>query len=167
MLIWQVSGDTKASLDSLKSITEEEEQKRKLSRNVARHSQFSGTFTRLNMVGSCGKSNAFEGFHIIFYNINSVVIQQDGSKAVCKGNPSSASQSILLKPHKIQRSLTKKIVWDHARFPSMKDNILVLLHDFLNQFLSGGYNGISSEFDVLFLSFLCFVFIFLYYAINF
>ncbi|XP_021655710.2 uncharacterized protein LOC110646535 isoform X2 [Hevea brasiliensis] len=110
---FKVSGDTKASLDSLKSITEEEEQKRKLSRNVARHSQFSGTFTRLNM---------------------------DGSKAVCKGNPSSASQSILLKPHKIQRSLTKKIVWDHARFPPMKDNILVLLHDFLNQFLSGGYN---------------------------
>ncbi|OAY48388.1 hypothetical protein MANES_06G155000v8 [Manihot esculenta] len=110
---FQVSGDTKASLDSLKSIMEEEEEKRKLSRNVARHSQFSGTFTRLTM---------------------------DGSKAVCKGNPRSASQNILPKPHKIQRSSTKKIVWDYGRFPSMKDNILVLLHDFLNQFLSGGYN---------------------------
>ncbi|KAG6735673.1 hypothetical protein POTOM_061679 [Populus tomentosa] len=44
-------------------------------RNVVRHSQFSGTFTRLTM---------------------------DGSKAVCLGNPSSASQ-ILLKPHKAQK----------------------------------------------------------------
>ncbi|XP_012090145.1 protein timeless homolog isoform X2 [Jatropha curcas] len=110
----KVGGDTKASLDSLKSIMEAEE-KRKLSglRNVARHSQFSGTFTRLTI---------------------------DGSKAVYKGNPSSATENILLKPHKIQRSSTKKIVWDHGIIPSMKADILVLLHDFLNQFLSGGYN---------------------------
>ncbi|XP_048228801.1 protein timeless homolog isoform X1 [Ricinus communis] len=104
------------SLDSLKSIMEaEEEKRRKLSRqrNIGRHSQFSGTFTRLTM---------------------------DGSKAVYKGNPSSASHNVLLKPHKIHRSSTKRIVWDHGRLPSMKDDILVLLHDFLNQFLSGGYN---------------------------
>ncbi|KAG6736328.1 hypothetical protein POTOM_060927 [Populus tomentosa] len=75
-------------------------------RNVVRHSQFSGTFTRLTM---------------------------DGSKAVCLGNPSSASQ-ILLKPHKAHKGPSKKIFWDHGRLPSMKDNILELLHDFLNQF---------------------------------
>ena len=68
---------------------------------------------------------------------------QDGSKAVCKGNPSSSSQ-ILLKPHKAQKGPSKKILWDHGRLPSMKDDILELLHDFLNQFLSGGYNGICS-----------------------
>lgn len=43
----------------------------------------------------------------------------------------------------------------------MKDNILVLLHDFLNQFLSGGYNGIFSEFNVLFYIYIfCFYFFF-------
>lgn len=159
-----MSGDTKASLDSLKSIMEEEEEKRKLSRNVARHSQFSGTFTRLTMVGSCSTGDAVEGFHTLFYDTNWVVIQQDGSKAVCKGNPRSASQNILPKPHKIQRSSTKKIVWDYGRFPSMKDNILVLLHDFLNQFLSGGYNGIFSEFNVLFYIYIfCFYFFLLHH----
>ncbi|KAB5524209.1 hypothetical protein DKX38_021958 [Salix brachista] len=108
------------SLDILKSIMKEEKQKKmKLSRqrNVVRHSQFSGTFTRLAM---------------------------DGSKTVCKGNPSSASQ-ILLKPHKAQKGPSKKILWDHERLPSMKDDILELLHDFLNQFLSGGYNDLMES----------------------
>ncbi|KAI5561937.1 hypothetical protein BDE02_15G020400 [Populus trichocarpa] len=108
------------SLDILKSIMKEEEQKKmKLSRqrNVVRHSQFSGTFTRLTM---------------------------DGSKAVCLGNPSSASQ-ILLKPYKAQKGPSKKILWDHGRLPSMRDNILELLHDFLNQFLSGGYNDLMES----------------------
>lgn len=35
----------------------------------------------------------------------------------------------------------KKIVWDHGIVPPVKDSILELLHDFVNQFLSGGYNG--------------------------
>ncbi|XP_065868889.1 uncharacterized protein [Euphorbia lathyris] len=108
-------GGIKTSIDSLKSIMEEEEEKRRLSRlrNARRHSQFSGTFTRLTM---------------------------DGSKAVYQGNPSSASHNVLVKDNKVKRGLTKKIVWDHGSVPSTKDDILVLLHDFLNQFLSGGYN---------------------------
>ncbi|XP_050224159.1 uncharacterized protein LOC126673890 [Mercurialis annua] len=112
----KVVENAKTSLDSLKSIMEaEEEKRRKLSRqcNMARHSQFSGTFTRLTM---------------------------DGSKAVYKGNPSSASKNVLLKPHKNHRKSTKRIMWDHGRLPSMKDDILVLLNDFLYHFLSGGYN---------------------------
>ncbi|WCJ36759.1 timeless family protein [Euphorbia peplus] len=107
-------GGIKSSIDSLKSIMEEEEEKRRLSRqrNARRHSQFSGTFTRLTM---------------------------DGSKAVYQGNP-NASSNFLVKDKKAPRGLTKKIVWDHGSIPSTKDDILVLLHDFLNQFLSGGYN---------------------------
>ncbi|EEF49017.1 conserved hypothetical protein [Ricinus communis] len=88
-----------------------------------------------------------EIFHYIFMGQEPELIakaqikdSKDGSKAVYKGNPSSASHNVLLKPHKIHRSSTKRIVWDHGRLPSMKDDILVLLHDFLNQFLSGGYN---------------------------
>ncbi|CAK7324064.1 unnamed protein product [Dovyalis caffra] len=116
----KVGGSSNTSLDSLKSIMKEEQQKKmKLSRqrNVVRHSQFSGTFTRLTM---------------------------DGSKAVYKGNPDSASQ-ILLKPHKAQKGPSKKILWDHGSLPSMKDNILELLHDFLNQFLLGGYNDLMES----------------------
>ncbi|KAF5732400.1 protein timeless [Tripterygium wilfordii] len=106
---------TKASFDNLKSIMEEEEEKRKLfrQRNMGRHSQFSGAFARLTM---------------------------DGSKAVVKGNPTSASCNALLKPHKVQRGPTKKIVWDYGRLASTKDDILELLHNFIGQFLGGGYN---------------------------
>ncbi|KAL5813132.1 hypothetical protein ACOSQ3_028082 [Xanthoceras sorbifolium] len=108
-------GDTKDSLDSLKSIMVEEEDKRKLSRlqNAIRHSQFSGTFARPTM---------------------------DGSKAVFKGNPNCAFHNTMLKPHKGHKGVSKKIVWDHGGLPSTKDNVLELLHDFVNQFLSGSYN---------------------------
>jgi hypothetical protein len=42
----------------------------------------------------------------------------------------------------------------------MKDNILELLHDFLNQFLSGGYNGICSEIKIIsHKTFACFCFL--------
>ncbi|XP_015878277.3 uncharacterized protein LOC107414639 [Ziziphus jujuba] len=110
----KVDEDTKASLNSLKSIMEEEEEKRRLCRlrNLGRYSHFSGTFTRLTM---------------------------DGSKAVLKGKPTSASRDNLLKPHKVSHGRTKKIAWDHGILPSTKDKILELLHDFVNQFLSGGY----------------------------
>jgi hypothetical protein len=51
-------------------------------------------------------------------------------------------------------------LWDHGRLPSMKDNILELLHDFLNQFLSGGYNGICSEIKIIsHKTFACFCFL--------
>ncbi|GAV84903.1 TIMELESS domain-containing protein/TIMELESS_C domain-containing protein [Cephalotus follicularis] len=111
----KVGGDTNTYLDSLKSIMEEEEEKRKLSRlhNISRHSQFSGTFARLTM---------------------------DGSKAVVMGNPASASHKSMLKPQKGQTNLTKKLAMDHGRFPSTKENILVSLQNFVNQFLSGSYN---------------------------
>ncbi|KAF8413264.1 hypothetical protein HHK36_001240 [Tetracentron sinense] len=106
--------DVKASLNSLRSIMEEEEEKRRLTklRNLDRYSQFSGTFTRISM---------------------------DGSKTLHKGNPGT-TRDILLKPHKVQRGQLKRTAWDHGRLSSSKDNILELLHDFVNQFLSGGYN---------------------------
>ncbi|XP_062149653.1 uncharacterized protein LOC133858182 isoform X3 [Alnus glutinosa] len=111
---FKVDEDNKASLGSLKSIMEEEE-KRRRSRllNMGRHSQFIGTFTRLKM---------------------------DGSKAVLKGNPASASQDTMLKPHKIPRGPIKRIAWDIGRLPSTEDKVLKLLHGFVSQFLSGGYN---------------------------
>ncbi|XP_008234806.1 PREDICTED: uncharacterized protein LOC103333691 [Prunus mume] len=98
-------GDTTGSLNSLKSIMEEEEEeKKRLSRlrNMGRHSHFSGTFTQLTL---------------------------DGSKAVLKGKPTSASCNTLLKPHS-RRGPIKKIAWDHGTLPSTKDEILELLHDF-------------------------------------
>ncbi|KAJ7974108.1 Timeless protein [Quillaja saponaria] len=111
----KVDEGSQVSLNSLKSIMEEEEERRRLCRlnNLRRHSQFSGTFTRLTM---------------------------DGSKAVFKGNPKAASHNKLLKPHKVCRGAVKKIAWDHRRLPSTKDKILELLHGFVNQFLFGGYN---------------------------
>ncbi|XP_068491170.1 uncharacterized protein [Phaseolus vulgaris] len=107
--------DPQASLNSLHQFIMEEKKKRKNSSkliNLSRHSQFSGTFSRLTM---------------------------DGSKAVVKGNPNS-SHNVLLKAHNVSRGPTKRIAWDHPRLPSTKDKILELLHGFLNQFLSGGYN---------------------------
>lgn len=76
-------------------------------------------------------------------NIEAFSSKQDGSKAYFKGNPTFTSHDKLLKPHQVQRGPLKKIVSDHGSLPSAKDNILELVHDFVNQFLSGGYNGIS------------------------
>ncbi|KAL2324601.1 hypothetical protein Fmac_023659 [Flemingia macrophylla] len=106
--------DTQTSLNSLQSIMEEEKKRRNIYKlsNMSRHSQFSGTFTRLTM---------------------------DGSKAVVKGNPNS-SHNVLLNAQNFSRGPTKRIAWDHPRFPSTKDKILELLQGFVNQFLSGGYN---------------------------
>ncbi|XP_027367392.1 protein timeless homolog [Abrus precatorius] len=106
--------DPQASLSSLQSIIEEEKKRRNTCRlgNISRHSQFSGTFARLTM---------------------------DGSKAVFKGNP-NPSHNVLLKSLNLTRGPAKKIAWDHPRLPSTKDKILELLHGFVNQFLSGGYN---------------------------
>ncbi|CAI0546389.1 unnamed protein product [Linum tenue] len=103
-----------ASVENLKSIMEEEKKKLKQcrSQNIARHSQFSGTFSRITM---------------------------DGSTTVCKGKPAAASNAFH-KPHAIQRGASKKIVWDHAKFRVTKHKILELLHDFMEQFLSGSYN---------------------------
>ncbi|KAL1296480.1 hypothetical protein AAHE18_19G284400 [Arachis hypogaea] len=110
----KVEENSQASLSSLQSIMEEEKKKKNICslNNFSRHSQFSGTFSRLTM---------------------------DGSKAVLKGNPNS-SLNVTLKSKNITRAHAKKIAWDHPRFPPTKDKILELLQAFINQFLSGGYN---------------------------
>lgn len=66
---------------------------------------------------------------------------QDGSKELINGKPSSISRNAPIKQHKVSRGPAKTIAWDHGGLPPSKDNILELLHDFVNQFLSGGYNG--------------------------
>ncbi|KAK3014955.1 hypothetical protein RJ639_008115, partial [Escallonia herrerae] len=83
----KVDGDAEATVKSLRSIMEEEEEKKKFIRlrNMACYSQFSGTFTRVTM---------------------------DGSKALCKGNPCSASRDALLKAHKTHRVLMQSICED-------------------------------------------------------
>ncbi|CAO2827810.1 unnamed protein product [Amaranthus hypochondriacus] len=92
---------------------QEETEKRKLTRlHATRHSKFSGTFTRITL---------------------------DGSKTMCKGVPKSACDK-LLKPEKAHRGRLKRIVKDYVRLPTMKRSILERLHDFIGQFLSGGYN---------------------------
>ncbi|KAF5186178.1 Timeless family protein [Thalictrum thalictroides] len=112
--------DVKASVDSLKFIIEEEEDKKRLARqrNVDRHSQFSGTFTRLTM---------------------------DGSKSLCKGNPGMTSRDRLPKPHMIHRGPIKRIVGDFGKLASSKERILERLYDFVNQLLSGGYNELMES----------------------
>ncbi|KAK6925919.1 Timeless, N-terminal [Dillenia turbinata] len=108
--IYEIVG---ATVDSLRSIIEEEEEKRKLSRlGKMGYSQFSGTFMRLTM---------------------------DGSKTFCKGKPSSSCDN-QLRSQKVLRGRVKRTAWDQSRLPSAKESILVLLHNFVNQFLSGGYN---------------------------
>ncbi|XP_043717020.1 protein timeless homolog isoform X2 [Telopea speciosissima] len=110
----KVDEDVKASLNSLESLMMEEEEKRRLARlqKFDRYSQFSGTFTRLAV---------------------------DGSKTLIKGNPGAAHDN-LPKPNKVHRGPSKRIAWDHRQLSSSKENVLHLIHDFINQLLSGGYN---------------------------
>ncbi|XP_024963068.1 protein timeless homolog isoform X2 [Cynara cardunculus var. scolymus] len=111
----KVEGDAEATAIDLKSLMEEEKAKRRqtILFNVGSRSQFSGSFTRLTM---------------------------GGSKVLVKGNPCSDSHDTLLKGHKNQHGSSKKMLWDSGRMPTTNKNILWLLHDFTNQFLSGGYN---------------------------
>ncbi|KAK4770277.1 hypothetical protein SAY87_030809 [Trapa incisa] len=104
-----------ASLSSLRSIMDDEKDKRRISKlhTSSRHSLFSGTFTRLTM---------------------------DGGKALVKGNPGLSSSDFLLESGRFSRGPTKKIVRDPGILPSVQENILKMLHDFMNQFISGGYN---------------------------
>ncbi|XP_038877780.1 protein timeless homolog [Benincasa hispida] len=106
--------ETVSSVNSLKSMMEEDRRKFSRLHNLNRHSQFSGTFTR----------------HAL-----------DGSKLVLKGKPSLTSCTSL-KPPKVCRGPVKKIAWDHGRLTSKNNKLLQLLHDFINQFLSGGYNAL-------------------------
>ncbi|KAG6605759.1 Protein timeless-like protein, partial [Cucurbita argyrosperma subsp. sororia] len=106
--------ETVSSANSLKSLMEEDRRKLSRSYNMNRHSQFSGTFTRHTL---------------------------DGSKLVLKGKPSPTSCNSLKQP-KVCRGPIKKIAWDHGRLTSKNSKLLRLLHDFINQFLSGGYNAL-------------------------
>ncbi|GMH08931.1 hypothetical protein Nepgr_010771 [Nepenthes gracilis] len=105
--------DANACVESLRSLMKQEEEKKKLIRfrHLGRHSQFSGTFTCFTM---------------------------DGSKTLYKRMPMSTCDT-QLKPHKVRCGPGKIFVGEHGRPPTTK-TILELLHDFLNQFLSGGYN---------------------------
>ncbi|KAK9094444.1 hypothetical protein Scep_025913 [Stephania cephalantha] len=109
----------KESIGSLQSMMEEEKENRRLIRlqKLDRHSQFSGTFTRLSM---------------------------DGSKSLFKGNPANASHDSLLKPYKKHRGPLKRTVWDLGKLSSSKD-ILEMLHGFLKQLLSGAYNDLMES----------------------
>ncbi|KAL8139768.1 hypothetical protein V2J09_005789 [Rumex salicifolius] len=109
----QVDVNAKACIESLKSIMKEEEEKKKVKRSTAlgRHSQFSGTFARFTM---------------------------DGSKELYKGTPATSS-NVLAKP-KVHRGASKRIVWDQKRSLVINNDLLVSLHNFLDQFLSGAYN---------------------------
>jgi len=64
---------------------------------------------------------------------------------MCKGTPSPASCDKLLKPEKVHRGPSKRVMKDYTRLPTKNRRILELLHDFLNQFLTGGYNGIGNK----------------------
>ncbi|MBA0806374.1 hypothetical protein Gohar_005828 [Gossypium harknessii] len=103
-------GDAKACIDGLKSIMEEEAKKRRVSR--LQHTNRHSQF-----------SGTFTRFTV------------GGSTVVVKGNPNYASQNTLLKSHSGHGIST-----GHGDLPLMRKNILALLHDFVNQFLSGGYN---------------------------
>ncbi|KAG0488837.1 hypothetical protein HPP92_007648 [Vanilla planifolia] len=73
---------------------------------------------------------------------------KDGSKMLIKGNPAAASATGLSKVRKVPRGPLKKVALDNGGSFLRQDNIRELLHTFLNQFLSGGYNEIESENDL-------------------
>ncbi|XP_073310909.1 uncharacterized protein [Primulina huaijiensis] len=103
------------SMTSLHSIMKEEQERRKLARlrNLSCYSQFTGTYTRVTL---------------------------DGSKAPFKGNPCSVSSDVLRKAQKSHRGPSRRTIWDHGQLPSTRHQILEFLYEFINQFLSGGYN---------------------------
>ncbi|CAN4087655.1 unnamed protein product [Withania somnifera] len=111
----KVDEDSDISINSLRDIMEEEREKKKVirQRNLGCYSQFSGTFTRFSL---------------------------DGSKTLIKGSPCSVSHDPLIIAHTKHRGPAKRTVWDQGKLPATKNKILNLLHDFINQFLGGGYN---------------------------
>ncbi|KAG9448346.1 hypothetical protein H6P81_014474 [Aristolochia fimbriata] len=109
----KVGGDVNTSLNSLKSLMEEEKERRRLNRvrNLSRHSQFCGTFSRVSV---------------------------DGSKKLCTGN--LTSNDTLYNELKSIKGPMKRIIWSHENLSLPKENVMGLLHGFVNQFLSGAYN---------------------------
>lgn len=114
----KADGDIATSVEYLKSIVEEEEERKRLirQRNLERHSQFSGTFTRIAV---------------------------DGSKTLIKRNPAPGEN--LMTVQKVPKGHLKRIAWDHGSLLFPKENILELLHNFMNHFLSGGYNALMQK----------------------
>ncbi|KAJ3695187.1 hypothetical protein LUZ60_000564 [Juncus effusus] len=109
-------GEISSTVDSLKSIMEKEAKKRKEigQRNLERHSQFSGTFTRFLV---------------------------DGSKTLYKRQPNlGGPDESLLKVQKVKRGPQKRIAWDRQLSAPPKEDLLEALRGFAEQFLSGGYN---------------------------
>ncbi|KAF3772833.1 hypothetical protein EJ110_NYTH56841 [Nymphaea thermarum] len=103
-----------ASLSSLRSMLEEEDEKRRVMRLQHLESlHFAGTFARYNV---------------------------DGSKTLLKGKPSVVHADSLLKNHKVHRGPLKRIVWENESLIPPNRRMLELLHGFAEQFLSGGYN---------------------------
>ncbi|AQK88639.1 Putative timeless C-term domain and Homeodomain protein [Zea mays] len=110
----RVNGDIVSSVDSLRLMMEEEERKKRMFRQLnSEHSSLSGTFTCFSV---------------------------DGSKSLCKGNPSSASANSLLKIRNVQRGPQKRIAWDNELLYVPKEGITEMLRSFMDQFLSGAYN---------------------------
>ena len=66
---------------------------------------------------------------------------QDGSKSLCKGNPSSTPANSLLKIRNVQKGPQKRIAWDNELLYIPKEGITEMLRSFLDQFLSGAYNS--------------------------
>ncbi|XP_051210445.1 uncharacterized protein [Lolium perenne] len=112
----QVNRDIDTSIDSLRLMMEKEDREKKMfrQRNAEQHSH-NGIFTFLSM---------------------------DGSKSLCKGNPSSAiaSANSLRKIRSVQKGPQKRIAWDNELLYIPKEGIMETLRSFLDQFLSGGYN---------------------------
>ncbi|KAL6848915.1 hypothetical protein ACP4OV_021498 [Aristida adscensionis] len=111
----QVNGDIDTSVDSLRLMMEEEERKkRKFRQQNSEQNSLSGTFTCFSV---------------------------DGSKSLCKGNPSSTtSANSLRKIRNVQRGPQKRIAWDNELLYIPKEGITDMLRSFMDQFLSGGYN---------------------------
>ena len=78
---------------------------------------------------------------VLFFVLH--LILQDGSKSLCKGNPNSAiaSANSLRKIRSVQKGPQKRIAWDNELLYIPKEGIMETLRSFLDQFLSGGYNG--------------------------
>uniref|UniRef100_A0ACD5T745 Uncharacterized protein n=1 Tax=Avena sativa TaxID=4498 RepID=A0ACD5T745_AVESA len=112
----QVNRDIDTSVDSLRMMMEKEDREKKMFRqqNAEQHSH-NGIFTFLSM---------------------------DGSKSLCKGNPSSAiaSANSLRKIRSVQKGPQKRIAWDNELLYIPKEGIMETLRSFMDQFLSGGYN---------------------------
>ncbi|KAJ1264152.1 hypothetical protein BS78_09G240900 [Paspalum vaginatum] len=110
----QFNGNIDSSVDSLRLMMEEEERKKRMFRlRNSEQNSLSGTFTCFSV---------------------------DGSKSLCKGNPSSTSANSLLKIRNVQRGPQKRIAWDNELLYIPKEGITEMIRSFLDQFLSGAYN---------------------------